>query len=356
MQLDLLDGEMTDQCGQDHRPANRSQSQESRKGQTMSDISGPSGSISSESADLQSYLESKLAPLSGMAGLIPFKKTWKLKATPAQRRYCQLQVSALSTKGIGSGSWPTPAARDGKDGAAPSVVNSGRSDKMAHCVHLMEDVAKWPTPMHTDGSKACNRYRENYQNGLGAMASTISAWPTASARDHKGGYPGGRIRNGQWSVDTLDVTAQLMGWPTPCASDNRNRGHYDSGAVQNRIKKGKSIELSMLASSIWLTPTTSDTNGTRELDGKRSGGLNTQATTLWPTVTTQDNAQMAGQYSKTNGTTLGGAVRQCNAKTEKSAPSQLNPRFSLWLMGYPIEWAYCAERVTPLSRKSRRKS
>jgi len=286
MQLDLLDGEMTDQCGQDHRPVSHSRSQESRKEQMTSDTSGPSGSILSESADLQSYLESKLAPLSGTAGLIPFKKIWKLKATPAQRRYCQLQVSALSTKGIGSGSWPTPAARDGKDGAAPSVVNSGRSDKMAHCVHLMEEVSKWPTPL---------------------------------------------------------------------SSDNRDRGHYDSPAIQRRIEKKKSIELSMMVGSIWLTPTTSDTNGTRELDGKRSGGLNTQATTLWPTVTTQDNAQMAGQYSKTNGTTLGGAVRQCNAKTENSEPSQLNPRFSLWLMGYPIEWAYCAERVTPLSRKSRQK-
>ena len=90
MQLDWLGGEMTDQCGQDHRPVSRSQSQESRKGQTMSDISGPSGSGSLESASLQSYLESKLAPLSGTVGLIPCKKTWKQKATPARRRYCQL--------------------------------------------------------------------------------------------------------------------------------------------------------------------------------------------------------------------------------------------------------------------------
>lgn len=246
MQLDWLNGQMTDQCGQDHRPASHSRSQENNKGQTMSDTCGPSGSILSESASLQRYLESKLLPLSDKAGLIPCKKTWKQKTTPAQRRYCQLQVSALSTKGTGSGSWPTP-----------------------------------------------------------------------SATDHKGGYQGGRIRNGKWSADRLDQAAQLT--------------------------------------SQWLTPTTSDMNGTRKLDGKRSGGLNTQATTLWPTVTTQDNAQIAGQYSKTNGTTLGGAVRQCNAKTEKSAPSQLNPRFSLWLMGYPIEWAYCAERVTPLSRRSRQK-
>jgi hypothetical protein len=57
-------------------------------------------------------------------------------------------------------------------------------------------------------------------------------WPTPSTRDHKGGYIGGRIRNGKISWDTLDVAVQhtdnqnkdggqlnptwvewLMGWP-----------------------------------------------------------------------------------------------------------------------------------------------
>jgi hypothetical protein len=33
-------------------------------------------------------------------------------------------------------------------------------------------------------------------------------WPTPSTRDHKGGYIGGRIRNGKISWDTLDVAVQ----------------------------------------------------------------------------------------------------------------------------------------------------
>ena len=33
-------------------------------------------------------------------------------------------------------------------------------------------------------------------------------WPTPSTRDHKGGYIGGRIRNGKVSWDTLDVAVQ----------------------------------------------------------------------------------------------------------------------------------------------------
>ena len=37
----------------------------------------------------------------------------------------------------------------------------------------------------------------------------FSGWPTPSSRDMKGGYQGGRIRNGKISTDTLDVTAQI---------------------------------------------------------------------------------------------------------------------------------------------------
>ena len=37
--------------------------------------------------------------------------------------------------------------------------------------------------------------------------SAFTSWPTASASDYKGGYEGGRIRNGKYSTDRLDVTA-----------------------------------------------------------------------------------------------------------------------------------------------------
>ena len=38
--------------------------------------------------------------------------------------------------------------------------------------------------------------------------SDCTGWPTPATRDHKGGYQGGRIRNGKISNDTLDVTVQ----------------------------------------------------------------------------------------------------------------------------------------------------
>jgi hypothetical protein len=49
-----------------------------------------------------------------------------------------------------------------------------------------------------------------------------TGWPTASTRDHKGGYLGGRIRNGKLSVDTLDVAAQLGGWTNLKQGEKQN--------------------------------------------------------------------------------------------------------------------------------------
>ena len=256
MQLDWLDGLSPGQCGPDHRHANHSAQQVNIKGPPTSDTFGPSGSTLSKSADLQSFLENKLAQRLSTAGSTNCRKTWKRVITPAGRSLSRLVVSELFTSGNES-----------------------------------------------------------------------SLWPTATTRDHKGGYSGGRIRNGKWSTDTLDVAAQLTGW---------------------------------------LTPTTSDMHGVRELDGKRSGGLNTQATTvfdLWTTPTRDDTTQRKKKYAQ-GGSSLshqssqvsGMESKPSSAKTEKSERSQLNPRFSLWLMGYPIEWACCAERVTRSSRKSRQKS
>ena len=38
-----------------------------------------------------------------------------------------------------------------------------------------------------------------------------TGWPTPIQRDYKGATPGGRIRNGKLSTDTLDAAAQLTG-------------------------------------------------------------------------------------------------------------------------------------------------
>jgi len=46
-------------------------------------------------------------------------------------------------------------------------------------------------------------------NSRKALKKRMKEWPTPSTRDYKGGYLGGRIRNGEVSWDTLDVAVQF---------------------------------------------------------------------------------------------------------------------------------------------------
>jgi hypothetical protein len=90
--------------------------------------------------------------------------------------------------------------------------------------------------------------------------NVYGSWPTPTTRDHKGGYQGGRIRNGKISTDTLDVAAQLTGWPTPRANkvhptiteENREK-------LANRNKSNLEEVVAVLSG--WATPTTSDHKG-----------------------------------------------------------------------------------------------
>ena len=97
---------------------------------------------------------------------------------------------ALLTGGTESGSSPTPAYR------------AGITHKPTHSV---------PTPTASDHIERRSTSKEVLNpetNKSVSLDRWVKFWPTPSSRDGKGGYIGGRIRNGKVSWDTLDVAVQ----------------------------------------------------------------------------------------------------------------------------------------------------
>lgn len=81
-------------------------------------------------------------------------------------------------------------------------------------------LTTWLTPTVTmvSGRKPESAERRRQHDGRAKLwhpgslweQATLTTWATPAARDGKGGYKGGRIRNGKLSLDTLDVSAQIV--------------------------------------------------------------------------------------------------------------------------------------------------
>ena len=93
--------------------------------------------------------------------------------------------------------------------------------------------------------------------------SGCGAWPTPVVQDIASSARTTTAAQ-KWKSDhrqaeahTLLDAARLASYPTPCASDNRDRGGWHDPAIQRRMQIGKSIELSMLAEAIGMEPSPS---------------------------------------------------------------------------------------------------
>lgn len=93
-------------------PVNHSVQPAKDAGSTTSATSGPSGSISSASVDLQLFLASRLPALLASRGSTLFRLTWKARATPLGRRICALRAWAHHTSANDCTSWPSPSAQE----------------------------------------------------------------------------------------------------------------------------------------------------------------------------------------------------------------------------------------------------
>jgi len=260
-------GPMTVLFGQEAARASLSAAQVAEAGLMMSGTSGRTGITSSASASLQSSLESKLRQRTASVGSTLYQLTWKPRATPSGRLICALRASARRTSasvssseqrgwptpdatvreasletvrkrrefrkrnanqnnvpmyltdavrvvmdaefteamGLTPAGWPTPQMRDFRSGGEDRVSNPDRSNNL----NDFSLMAGWPTPMA--GTPAQNGNNAAGNNDSSRKTVELAGWPTPAMTDHKGGYEGGRMRDGKLSTDRLDVTAQIAG-------------------------------------------------------------------------------------------------------------------------------------------------
>lgn len=216
---------------------------------------------------------------------------WKATVTPSGRLLFRLVPSTPSTVEIASGSWPTPTMVErpnegnvrmlrakvqqgemteaeatsilgkspfeaqGKIPAQepwPTPVSSERANRthkvtpsvMAgkHGKHLSAEAMtrpmpkSWPTPTTIEVNQHGGE-KEFQRNSLSLTCRALQEpFPTPMARDWKGDGFADQLPN---------VVKAREAFPTPNASDNRDRGNLGTPSVQRRMDNGKQVMLSM---------------------------------------------------------------------------------------------------------------
>ena len=331
----------------------------------MRATSGPSFSGSSRSAALQSSLASRLPAVLAGRGSPLFALTWKNWDMVWGPPICALRASAPRISGNGSTGWPTTTAHDaGRGGQGKRAMGETR-----HGSNLQDfaQLTGWPTPTSQD---AASSGASNYSTDSGRHAGTtltdaarFSGWPTPCGQDGPKGGPG-------QGSDRLPAAASLVGWPTPTKGNaDGSQMAKDASATGKRPDGSKAtVSLNQVASLAgWPTTTAMDAKsaarhgymiqgnqGTTLLDAARLAG--------WATPTARDHKDGEPCPNVPENAHPGRQVWQASGTPSNGSPAatgsggQLNPDFSLWLMGYPAAWGSCGARAMRSCRKPPRRS
>ena len=163
--------------------ANLSPSQVEKKVRKIQDTSGQKCLDLSKNSDRLGLLEKMLVDTLNSVST-PYSRTWRVKVTPQGHLVFQLRASAQTTKEKESGLWRTP---------------------------------------------------DNMKGG-----SNLPGIKRALDQGHLK-RPSGH----QLQIRLQDQVQEKRLWPTPNASDNRDRGNLSDPAVQRRIAMGKQVGLTM---------------------------------------------------------------------------------------------------------------
>ena len=204
----------------------------------------------------------------------------------------------------------------------------------------LKDTSRWDSPQLLAIWKSwVTRCRGEYSARLNAVhrtsASECLSWPTASTRDYKGGYEGGRMRDGKVSMDTLDVAVAayaegglLASWPTPTVQEAGkigNQANYGQTALSNHpALRGEATREKYEKSRPGpADPANHSTTGSRPES--------------WATPRAEHDL---GGHRGTKDT--------LHSQMKQAANGKLNPRWVETLMGLPVGWTMpsCASPVT----------
>jgi hypothetical protein len=142
----LPDGPTTAPSGPAPVLASLSASQARAQGLLTSGIYGPPGFTSLNSAALSLSLASRLKQQLDTTGSIWYTLTWKERATPSGRVVCLLRPSARRTSDNDYGSWPTPIVSDLDEHRNNRLPRALGFRSVAEVVNLVA----WPTPAARD--------------------------------------------------------------------------------------------------------------------------------------------------------------------------------------------------------------
>lgn len=219
--------------------ASRSASQEKALPNWMSATYGPTPfALFERSGPNGAYWRTSQASLPSLIS-DEFSQTWPKAGTTLGGIAFRLRALEHRTVARGSGLWPTPKVARG------TYQNShGRK------VPTLEGAVKiWPTPK---AQNANGSYRRPGKQG--ADLQTTVRFPTPSATDVADRQPGNPhlTKNGTYrhinkggGQSAMRLSQVVKMFPTPNASDYRDRGNLSNPSIQRRIALGKQINLSM---------------------------------------------------------------------------------------------------------------
>jgi hypothetical protein len=294
------DGPTTDLFGLEVAPVPAFQQQEKARGLMTLATSGLIGIDSSASAALQQCLESRLMTQLDSAGSTLFKLTWRRRITPLGRRYLEHVASARRIDGSDCTSVLTPMALSYAESHQP-----GTNRQIDTTEKLFAAV---PTPQAHDNRERGNTMADHHHYPHDLSNAAMMILPKQTTVAEAGG-----------TVENVPPHSVLTAMATPNLTDAR---------LGNRIGTGQAQLCHQVLTTV-ATP--------RAEDSESPGGHRGH----YDSLSSQTRLVVSGE--KPSG---------CPARTENIG--QLNPAYSRWLMGLPVEWDIAAIRASR-KRITRRK-